>query len=166
VVRVFFTDAGLFWKLLRSHYSFLPEGCLGITSPLLHGNIDHIIGNSIPIAALMFLLYQFYPLVANKVFIIGWLATGLLVWLLPPIDIFTGDYMYTCTIGASGVVYVLAFFLFSAVFSNGIQSFLPSQCWLYYIMEVWSGECFPKNSSIICRNPVKFHGRRIFQELL
>jgi membrane associated rhomboid family serine protease len=104
---------GFFGSCFGAIIPLLPEGLLGvITSPLLHGNIDHIIGNSIPIAALMFLLYQFYPLVANKVFVIGWLATGLLVWLLPPIDIFTGDYMYTCTIGASGVVYVLAFFFF------------------------------------------------------
>ncbi len=118
----YFYKCMAFWKLLRSHYSLVPEGLLGIlTSPLLHGNIDHIIGNSIPIAALMFLLYQFYPLVANKFFFfIGWISTGLLVWLLPPIDIMTGEYMYTCTIGASGVVYVLAFSSSLVVFSNGI----------------------------------------------
>jgi len=87
----------------------------------------------------MFLLYQFYPLVANKVFITGWLATGFLVWLLPPIDIMTGDYLYTCTIGASGVVYVLAFFLFfSGVFKWNMKLLTISLLVvLYYGSLVW-----------------------------
>ncbi|MCQ9635195.1 rhomboid family intramembrane serine protease [Chryseobacterium sp. WG14] len=131
---------GFFGSCFGAIIPLVPEGLLGIiTSPLLHGNIDHIIGNSIPVAALMFLLYQFYPLVANKVFIIGWLATGLLVWLLPPIDILTGDYMYTCTIGASGVVYVLAFFLFfSGVFKWNTKLLTISLLVvLYYGSLVW-----------------------------
>lgn len=66
---------GFFGSCFGAIIPLLPEGLLGVvTSPLLHGNIDHIIGNSIPIAALMFLLYQFYPLVANKVL----LSDGLL----------------------------------------------------------------------------------------
>ena len=95
-----------------------PEGLKGIfLSPFLHGNLEHILGNSIPVAVLMFLLYQFYPHIASKIFFTGWLVTGLLVWLLPPIDIMTGDFYYSCIIGASGIVYVLAFFLFfSGVF--------------------------------------------------
>lgn len=121
VAGLFLTVTGLFESCFGAIIPLMPEGLLGIiTSPLLHGNFDHIVGNSIPIAVLMFLLYQFYPLVANKVFVLGWLATGLLVWLLPPVDILTGEYMYTCTIGASGVVYVLAFFLFSVGSLNGI----------------------------------------------
>ncbi|REC43103.1 rhomboid family intramembrane serine protease [Chryseobacterium pennipullorum] len=131
---------GFFGSCFGAIIPLLPEGLLGvITSPLLHGNIDHIIGNSIPMAALMFLLYQFYPVVANKVFVTGWLATGLLVWLLPPIDILTGDYLYTCTIGASGVVYVLAFFLFfSGVFKWHMKLLTISMLVvLYYGSLVW-----------------------------
>jgi membrane associated rhomboid family serine protease len=123
---------GFFASCFGAIIPLLPEGLLGIiTSPLLHGNIDHIVGNSIPIAVLMFLLYQFYPLVANKVLVIGWLATGLLVWLLPPI--------YTCTIGASGVVYVLAFFLFfSGVFKwNTTLLTISLLVVLYYGSLVW-----------------------------
>ncbi|MEG2658704.1 MAG: rhomboid family intramembrane serine protease, partial [Clostridiales bacterium] len=96
---------GFFSSCFGAIIPLLPEGLLGIlTSPILHGSFDHIIGNSIPIAVLMFLLYQFYSEVATKVFVIGWLGTGLILWLLPPIDIMTGEYHYTCTIGASGVV--------------------------------------------------------------
>ncbi|WP_162032208.1 rhomboid family intramembrane serine protease [Chryseobacterium potabilaquae] len=131
---------GFFKSCFGAIIPLLPEGLLGIvTSPLLHGNIDHIIGNSIPMVLLMFLLYQFYPLVANKVFILGWLATGLLVWLLPPVDILTGEYLYTCTIGASGVVYVLAFFLFfSGVFKWNMKLLTISLLVvLYYGSLIW-----------------------------
>ncbi|PJJ64423.1 rhomboid family protein [Chryseobacterium geocarposphaerae] len=131
---------GFFSNCTGAIIPLLPEGLVGIiTSPLLHGNIDHIVGNSIPIAILMFLLYQFYPLVANKVFILGWVSTGLLLWILPPIDILTGDYMYTCTIGASGVVYVLAFFLFfSGVFKWNMKLLTISLLVvLYYGSLIW-----------------------------
>ena len=93
----------------------VPSGLKGIIfSPLLHGNLEHLFGNSVPIVVLMFLLFHFYSFVAKKVFLLGWILTGFMVWILPPIDIFTGNYMYTCTIGASGIVYVLAFFLFTS----------------------------------------------------
>ncbi|MCE3075271.1 rhomboid family intramembrane serine protease [Chryseobacterium gwangjuense] len=131
---------GLFSNCTGAIIPLLPEGLVGIiTSPLLHGNLEHIIGNSIPIAILMFLLYQFYPLVADKVFLLGWVATGFLLWILPPIDILTGDYMYTCTIGASGIVYVLAFFLFfSGVFKWNMKLLTISLIVvLYYGSLVW-----------------------------
>ena len=93
----------------------VPEGLKGVIfSPLLHGNLDHIAGNSIPIAALLFLLYQFYPKLANTVFFWGWIASGLIVWLLPPMNFFGQAPVYSCIIGASGIVYMLAFFLFSS----------------------------------------------------
>ncbi len=131
---------GFFTNCTGAIIPLLPEGLVGIiTSPLLHGNLDHIIGNSIPIAILMFLLYQFYPLVASKVFFLGWISTGLLLWILPPIDILTGDYMYTCTIGASGIVYVLAFFLFfSGVFKWNMKLLTISLLVvLYYGSLIW-----------------------------
>lgn len=104
---------GLFENCSGAIIPLEPEGLKGIFfAPLLHGGFEHIIGNSVPIAILMFLLYQFYPKVANLVFFLGWVLTGLIVWLLPPIDFFTGQYSYTCVIGASGLVYLMAFFLF------------------------------------------------------
>ncbi len=90
-----------------------PHGLKGIfLSPFLHGSLEHIFGNSVPIFVLVFLLYQFYPFIAKKVFLLGWILTGFLVWLLPPIDIYTGEFNTVCIIGASGIVYVLAFFIF------------------------------------------------------
>lgn len=147
---------GFFQSCFGAIIPLLPEGLLGIiTAPLLHGNIDHIMGNSIPVAILLFLLYQFYPLVANKVFVIGWIATGLLVWMLPPIDILTGDYMYTCTIGASGIVYVLAFFLFfSGVFKWNMKLLTISLLVvLYYGSLIWG--MFPEELFYNLQEPSK-----------
>src|SRR5690606_39586181 len=109
---------GFFGNCAGAIIPLVPAGLKGVIfSPFLHGDMGHLLANSFPIAVLMFLLFQFYPVFANRIFIFGWLFTGLLVWLLPPIDIFAGQYMYTCTIGASGVVHVLALLLFfSGVF--------------------------------------------------
>lgn len=91
----------------------VPEGLKGIIfSPLLHGNLEHITGNSVPIFVLFFLLYQFYPKLANTVLFWGWICTGLIVWLLPPMNFLGQEPVYSCIIGASGIVYMLAFFLF------------------------------------------------------
>lgn len=131
---------GLFDNCNGAIIPLLPNGLKGIIfSPFLHGSIEHILGNSVPMAILLFLLYQFYPLIANKVLLIGWISTGLLVWLLPPIDIFTGEWNYSCIIGASGLVYVLAFFLFfSGVFKWNMKLLTISMIVaLYYGSLIW-----------------------------
>ena len=117
-----------------------PEGLKGIFfSPFLHGNVEHIFGNSVPIFVLIFLLFQFYPFIAKKVFFLGWFVAAFLVWLLPPIDIITGNYNFVCIIGASGIVYVLAFFLFfSGVFRWNMKLLTVSLIVaLYYGSLVW-----------------------------
>ncbi len=116
------------------------EGLKGIFfSPFLHGNLEHILGNSVPIAALMFLLFQFYPTISRKIFFIGWIATGLLVWGIPHIDILSGGYNFVCIIGASGLVYMLAFFLFfSGVFRWNMKLLTVSLLVaLYYGSLIW-----------------------------
>lgn len=136
----FLQKQGFFEACNGAIIPLVPEGLKGVLlSPLLHGNYDHIIGNSIPIAVLMFLLYEFYPEIANKIFVIGWIVSGLLVWLLPPIDIWTGQFYYTCIIGASGLVYVLAFYLFfSGVFRWNMKLLTVSLAVaLYYGGLVW-----------------------------
>lgn len=114
---------GFFSNCWGAIIPLVPAGLKGIIfSPFLHGNFEHLFGNSVPIAVLLFLLYQFYPKVANKVFLLGWIFTGFMVWLLPPIDILTGEYTFSCIIGASGIVYVLAFFLFfGGVFKGNVM---------------------------------------------
>lgn len=117
---------------------FVPEGLKGIIlSPLLHGSWEHLLSNSLPIGVLLFLLYEFYPELASKVFFRGWLFTGALIWLLPPSLFF--DSIYTCIIGASGLVYMLAFFLFfSGVFRWNVKLLTISLLVvLYYGSLIW-----------------------------
>ena len=131
---------GLFRGCSGAIIPLSPYGLKGIfLSPFLHGSLEHIFGNSVPIFVLVFLLFQFYPFIAKKVFFLGWILTGFLVWLLPSVDIYTGEYTQVCIIGASGIVYVLAFFLFfSGVFRWNTKFLTVSMVVaLYYGGLVW-----------------------------
>lgn len=80
------------------------EGLLGIvTSPFLHGDINHIYNNSIPLFVLTMALFYFYNKIAWKVLGLGILCSGFLTWLIAS----NGNH-----IGASGIVYVLVSFMF------------------------------------------------------
>ncbi len=74
-----------------------------IFSPLIHGSIDHLFSNSLPFFFLATALFYFYSEVAVKVFVWTYFLTGLFVWL-------AGREAWH--IGASGLVYGIASFLF------------------------------------------------------
>ena len=79
-----------------------------IFSPFIHSDIKHLFNNSIPLLAMLWSLYYFYSKIANKVLIIGLLATGLLTWSFA---------RPSYHIGASGMVYMLvSFIFFSGIF--------------------------------------------------
>lgn len=81
-----------------------PEGLVGIaTAPLLHGDWEHLFNNSTAILALGWCLMYFYPRVALRVVLFTWLLGGLGVWLMGRASFH---------IGASGVLYGMAAFLF------------------------------------------------------
>lgn len=90
-----------------SIYGVLPRhanGLIGVlTSPLIHGDFEHLISNSIPFLILGAVLIYFYKEVALKVFVLIYLLSGFWLWL-------GGRENYH--IGASGVVYGLITFLF------------------------------------------------------
>ena len=135
-----FQNLGLIENCDGSLIPLVPEGLKGVIfSPLLHGNLEHIAGNSIPIAVLLFLLYQFYPKLANSVLFGGWIASGLIVWLLPPMNFLGQEPVYTCIIGASGIVYMLAFFLFFSgiVRKNKVLLTVALLVALYYGSLIW-----------------------------
>lgn len=80
------------------------SGLVGIiTGPLIHGDFSHLIANSIPLLILGAFLVYFYDTVAYRIFIMIYLVTGAWVW------VFARDAYH---IGASGVVYGLATFIF------------------------------------------------------
>ncbi len=73
-----------------------------ILSPFLHADWKHLMANTVPMLVLGSALYYFYRSIATKVTIMILLLTGIWVWLGA-----RGSYH----IGASGLIYGLAFFL-------------------------------------------------------
>lgn len=74
-----------------------------ITSPFVHSGIRHLVNNSLPLFILGTALFYFYSQVSFRVLLWITLLTGLAVWI-------TGRPAWH--IGASGIVYGLAAFLF------------------------------------------------------
>ncbi len=80
------------------------KGVPGIfLSPLIHADSGHLLNNSLPILILGSALFYFYSDIAIRVIIVSWVGTGFLVWLLG---------RESWHIGASGLIYSLASFLF------------------------------------------------------
>ncbi|WP_274473813.1 rhomboid family intramembrane serine protease [Mangrovimonas aestuarii] len=80
------------------------KGLVGIVcSPFVHGDIEHLYHNSIPLLVLSMALFYFYRPLAWKVLGYGILISGILTWII-------GRPSYH--IGASGLIYVLTSFLF------------------------------------------------------
>lgn len=85
------------------------RGLIGILfMPLLHDNIYHILSNTWPVLILVPLLFFFYPEISWRVLFISWLSSGLLIWIIG--NPFT--HRIGMHIGASGLIYSLAGFLF------------------------------------------------------
>lgn len=95
-----------------------PRSIIGLrgilTYPLIHGDFYHLISNSWPILMMGFILVHSYRKVAATTFLTIYFLSGILVWLFA-----RGSYH----IGASGLVYGLAFFIFfSGVFRKDVKS--------------------------------------------
>ena len=90
-----------------SSWGLIPQttrGLIGIlTMPFLHGSWEHLLTNSVPILVLGTALYYCYPTLANRVMLIGWLASGLLTWCIGT--------PHSIHIGASALIYALNLFL-------------------------------------------------------
>jgi membrane associated rhomboid family serine protease len=85
-------------------YPLTARGLPGIIfSPFIHAGFTHLFNNSVPLFFLSVALFYFYSEVALKVFTWTFFLTGFLVW-------FAGRDAWH--IGASGLVYGLASFLF------------------------------------------------------
>lgn len=90
-----------------THLGILPltlEGIPGILlSPFVHGDFRHLFNNSLPLFFLATALFYFYSEIAIKISLWNWFLTGLFVWLAG---------RTSWHIGASGLIYGLASFLF------------------------------------------------------
>lgn len=88
------------WGILPRTVSGLPGVFF---SPFIHGDLQHLFNNSVPLFLLGWSLNYFYPRKAVDVVLVTWLVSGIWVWISA-----RGNYH----IGASGVVYGLVGFLF------------------------------------------------------
>ena len=85
-----------------------------LTSPLIHGDWGHLIGNSLSFIGLGFFLFYFYRKIALKSFILIYIMTGIGVWLFGK----NGFH-----IGASGIIYGMVALLFwIGVFRRNVRS--------------------------------------------
>ena len=100
------------WGIVPRHPGQL-KGIL--TAPLLHASWSHLTSNSAPLLILTFLLFHFYQRIAWLSLGMIHVLTGLAVWLLA-----RGSAAH---IGASGVVYGLAAFIFcNGLFRRDLKS--------------------------------------------
>ena len=91
-----FNEYGVFPKTIR--------GLRGVVlSPFIHGSLEHLYNNTIPLAILMAALFYFYRKNAVTIVVLGVLSSGLITWAI-------GRPSYH--IGASGLIYVLVSFVF------------------------------------------------------
>jgi membrane associated rhomboid family serine protease len=90
------------------------QGLRGVIFSLfIHGDLKHLLSNTLPMAVLTFFTFYFYPRIGWQSFLFVWLVGGLWTWML-------GRSSYH--IGASGVIYGLAVFLiFSGWFSKNYR---------------------------------------------
>lgn len=108
-------------NLNLGNYGLMPreiDGAIGIlTSPFIHGNLQHIISNSVPLFVLTAMIIIFYRRVAYQAIFLIYLLTGVAVWLFA-----RGNVIH---IGASGVVYGLVSFVFwTGLFRRNIKSII------------------------------------------
>lgn len=102
----------VFWLEMRfgidlGKYGIYPRDFKGlrgvVLSPFLHGSLEHLYNNSIPLLVLLAAISYFYRELAWKVLAGGILLSGLITWII-------GRQSYH--IGASGLIYVLVSFIF------------------------------------------------------
>ncbi|MGF1558721.1 MAG: rhomboid family intramembrane serine protease [Flavobacteriaceae bacterium] len=102
----------VYWMELRfntnlNDFGIYPRTLKGLRgiffSPFIHGSLDHLYNNTIPLAILLASLFYFYNHVAVRVLLIGMLFSGLFTWAMG---------RPSFHIGASTVIYLLASFIF------------------------------------------------------
>jgi membrane associated rhomboid family serine protease len=132
-----------YYEIQLSNYGVYPRrinSLLGvITSPFIHSDWKHLCNNSIPLILLGSSLFHFYNRLALRVWGLSILYTGLLLWL---------GGRPSFHIGASGLVYALAFFIF---FSGLIRKHKPLMAISMIVVFIYGGlvwGIFPREAHI------------------
>jgi membrane associated rhomboid family serine protease len=75
-----------------------------LSAPLIHGSLSHITSNSLPLLVMLTILLYIYPKSSPVVFIVLYVGSGIIVWLIA---------RPAWHFGASGLTHGLMFFLFT-----------------------------------------------------
>jgi len=102
ILGVSFNHFGIYPRTLRGLWGIL-------LAPLIHADFNHLLANSVPLVVLGSGIIYFYRSLSYRVFLIVWFTSSALVWI---------GGRPSFHIGASGIVYGLASFLF---FSGAIR---------------------------------------------
>lgn len=129
---VFILDVLLPFDLTR--FGLRPREAIGllgvVTTPFLHGNLNHLVSNSLPLfiggVAMLFL----YPTAALRALPVIFLGSAALAWLFARPSVH---------IGASGLVYgILAFVFVSGMLRRDLRSVgVSMMIWLLYGSMIW-----------------------------
>jgi len=105
MILIFLLEQGMNWDFHTAGiYPRRTENLWGIfTLIFIHADWGHLINNLISFVILGSCLYFFYNLIATKVLFISYIVSGLILWIIG---------RESWHIGASGLVYSLAIFLF------------------------------------------------------
>ncbi len=98
------------WGIYPRHLN----GLQGIFfTPLVHEGFSHLFSNTFPLLILGWCLFYFYTDIALRSFLLIWITSGIITWLIG---------RESWHIGASGLIYGLCFFLF---FSGILRNYIP-----------------------------------------
>jgi membrane associated rhomboid family serine protease len=114
MVLVFVLENGMGWDFHTAGiYPRRAENLWGIfTYIFIHGSVSHLFNNVLTFFILASCLYYFYNEIASKILLISLFISGLILWIIG---------RENWHIGASGLIYALAFFLaFSGIFRQHI----------------------------------------------
>jgi membrane associated rhomboid family serine protease len=143
LILLFVLQKGLDWD--GESWGVLPRTLRGMKGillhPFVHGNLSHLFNNTVTFFILSTALYYFYRDIAHKVLLLLWPCTGFLLWII-------GRDSYH--IGASGIIYGLAFFIFwGGVLMRNISLLAISLAVVFwYGSMVWDMLPFLPNESI------------------
>ena len=115
MVLVFLLENGMDWNFSKAGiYPRKPEYLWTlVTYIFVHANWSHLVNNLLSFFMLSSSLFYFYRPVNLKIFILLWLFSGILLWVIG---------RESRHVGASGLIYAMASFLF---FSGLIRRHIP-----------------------------------------
>ena len=129
MILTFILEKGMDWDFHTAGvYPRRIENIWGIfTVIFIHADWSHLANNVISFLILSFFLYFFYKQIASQVLVISYIFSGLILWLIG---------RESWHIGASGLIYSIAFFLF---FSGIFRKHIPLIALSFVIAFIYGG---------------------------